>query len=97
MKLAEKWFEQDGKVIQQQTHDHTPTLEVNQSLRSAGAHGFSDNKLVGVVDTGMVGQWAREAGIKGSDPAYWDKVKEVIKRKMLDGDFAKLRVWEGSY
>lgn len=97
MKISEKWFEQDGKVIQQQTHDHTPTLEANQSLRSAGVQGFSDNKLVGVVDTGLIGQWARDAGIRGSDPDYWKKMKEVIKLKMLDGEFSKLRVWEGSY
>lgn len=97
MKIAEKWLEQDGKVIHQQTHDHNPTLKLNESLRSGGALGFSENKLVGVIDTGLVGQWAREAGLKGSDPAYWDKVKEVVKRKMLDGDFAKLRVWQGTY
>lgn len=97
MKLSEKWFEQDGKVVLQQTHDHTPTINVNQSLRSLGAQGFSDNKLVGVIDTGIMGQWAREAGVKGSDPEYWTKMKEVIKRKLTDGDFAKLRVWEGSY
>lgn len=97
MKLAEKWFEQDGKVVQQQTHDFNPTLELNQQLRSADAQGFGDNKLVGVVDTGMIGMWAKEAGIKGSDPDYWEKMKSIIKVKMLDGDFAKLRVWEGSY
>lgn len=97
MKLAEKWFEQDGKIVQQQTHDFTPTVELNQKLRSADAQGFSDNRLVGVIDTGMMGMWAREAGIKGSDPDYWPKMQEVVKQKLLDGDFNKLRVWDGSY
>lgn len=97
MKLSENWFQQDGQIVQQQTHDFTPTMDLAQSLRSDGANGFGDSKLVGVVDAGMMGMWATEAGIKGSDPAYWEKMQDLVKKKMLDGDFAKLRVWEGSY
>lgn len=97
MKISEQWFEQDGKVIHKRTHDHNPTLDLAERLRSAGANGFSDNRLVGVIDKGMLAQWANEAGLKGSDPSYWEKLREVVKRKMLDGDFAKFRVWEGTY
>lgn len=97
MKISENWSLKDGKIVHQQTHDFTPTLQINQSLKSAGVQGFSDSKLVGVIDHGIMRVWAKEAGIKGSDPDYWTKMKEVVKRKLLDGDNKKLRVWEGTY
>lgn len=97
MKTAEKWFEQDGKLIQKKTYDHNPLLKRVEDLKSAGADGFSENKLVGVVSLGMMATWAGEAGIKGSDPSYWMKMQEVVNQKLQSGDFNKLRVWEGSY
>lgn len=93
MKIAEKHYEQDGKLVIQQTHDWSPVLNKAQSLRSSGAGVSGESRLVGLIDMKMWVEWAKEAGIKPSDPA----MKEVVKRKMLDPDFAKLRVWEGSY
>ena len=76
---------------------HGRLLNQVSELKSAGVDGFSENKLVGIVPAGLVGEWARAAGIRGSDPNYAEKLKEVVKQKMLDGEFAKLRVWEGNY
>jgi hypothetical protein len=39
-------------------------------------------------------QWLKEAGVDWSDHGA---AQEVIKRKMLSGDFNKFRVWEGKY
>lgn len=97
MKIAEKWFEQDGKLVHQKTHDFRPLLDQNQKLRENGLDGFGDSKLVGRIDMDLWAIWAKEAGIKGSDPDFAAKMKEVVKKKMLDGEFAKLRVWEGTY
>ena len=93
MKIEEKMFHQDGKLIVQETHDWNPVLEKAAALRSSGAGVSGENRLVGLIDMKMWTEWAKEAGIPPSDPA----MKDVVKRKMLDGDFAKLRVWEGTY
>lgn len=97
MKIAEKWFEQDGQVVHQKTHDWTNLLKQTQALRSNGLDGFGESKLVGRIDMDLWSLWAKEAGIKGSDPDFASKMKEVVKRKLLDGEFAKLRVWQGTY
>ncbi len=97
MKTAEKWSISEGKLIHEKTFSHNQTLALTETLRQREATGFSENKLVGVVDSGLIAAWTKEAGIRGSDPDYWEKLKTIIKRKMLDGEFAKLRVWQGNY
>ncbi len=97
MKIAERMFEQDGKVVIQKTHDFRPDLQLTSDLRSAGADSFGESKLVGVIPVGALELWGREAGLKGSDPDYWQKMQDVVKRKLLDSDNAQLRVWEGTY
>ena len=93
MKLSERTFEQDGKLIVQQTHDFSPVLEAAQTLRQAGKTDMGESKLVGLVPMKMWAMWAKEAGLRLDDPAMAD----VVKRKMLDSDFGGLRVWEGRY
>jgi hypothetical protein len=41
----------------------------------------------------LINEWLKEAGVAWDDPAMDD----IIKRKMLSGEFDKLRVWEGTY
>jgi len=41
----------------------------------------------------LLTEWAKEAGITMDDPA----MKEIVKRKMLSGDFDKFRVYMGTY
>jgi hypothetical protein len=38
--------------------------------------------------------WCDEAGIKWSDT---QAKKEIIRKKMLSGEFDKLRVWKGTF
>mgnify|MGYP000470957501 CR=1 FL=1 len=97
MKIAEKWFEQDGKLVHQKTHDWTGLLDQTEKLRSNGLDGFGESKLVGRIVMDLWALWAKEAGISASDPDFSAKMKEVVHRKMLDGEFAKLRVWQGKY
>jgi hypothetical protein len=92
-KIAERW-EQDGdKLIHIKTQDWNPMLDRAEELRQNGNADFGESKLVGVVDAALVGEWLKEAGIAWHDPA----VDDVIKRKMLSGEFDKLRVWQGTY
>lgn len=93
MKLAERAFIQDGKLVIQQTHDFNPTLEAAKALRNNGGESMGDSKLVGLVPMKLWAMWAKEAGVRVDDPA----MKDVVKRKMMDSDFGGLRVWEGRY
>jgi hypothetical protein len=49
---------------------------------------------VGFLDGAVLAAWLKEAGVEWSDT---EAAKEVVKRKMMSGEFAKFRVWEGSY
>ena len=92
-KISERWIEQDNKLIHIRQQDWTPMLERAEALRQNGNAEFGESRCVGVVDAALVGEWLKEAGVAWDDPAMDD----VIKRKMLSGEFDKLRVWEGKY
>jgi hypothetical protein len=42
----------------------------------------------------MVTEWMKEAGVALDDN---DARKDIIRKKMLSGDFDKFRVWEGTF
>jgi hypothetical protein len=42
----------------------------------------------------VITQWCKDAGIR------WDDIearKEIVRKKILSGDFDKLRVWKGTF
>jgi len=93
MKIAEKWFEDGDKLVLQKTHDFTPALESAGELRSNGMTGFSENRHIGRIPLALVGIWLKEAGVKWDDPA----AKDVIRKKVMSGDYSNFRVWEGTF
>jgi hypothetical protein len=93
-KIAEKMFEDDGKIIVQQTHDFTPVLEKAKALKSAGADSFGESKLVGLIPMKVWAEWAKKWGVNPNDTAA---MREVVAREMNNSDNAHLRVWEGRY
>lgn len=94
MKTAERYFEDNGKLVIVETHDPTETLEQVSALKSGGHVGFSENRHVGRVPFYLLEQWLDEAGVRFDDQSA---VKEVLHKKLLSGDFDKLRPWTGSY
>lgn len=93
-KIAEKMFEDDGKIIVQQTHDFTPVLEKAKALKNAGADSFGESRLVGLIPMKVWAEWAKKWGVNPNDtPA----MREVVAREMNNSDNAHLRVWEGRY
>ena len=92
-KISESWHQDGNKIVHVKKHDWNPMLDQAQAYRDQGIDGFGENKLVGVIDAALMGEWLKEAGVKWDDPAAQD----VVKRKMLSGEFDKLRVWEGNY
>lgn len=94
MKLGERYFDDDGKLIIVEQHDPTQTLEQVAQMKSAGHVGFSENRHVGRVPFFLLEQWIDEAGVRFDDQ---DAVKEVLHKKLLSGDFDALRPWTGTF
>ena len=94
MKIKERFFEQDGKVIHQRTNDYTQEVEDVKRIRDRGEGNGKDHKLVGRVPAALVYEWCQAAGVNMRDQYA---VAEVIRKKMNDPDFKAFRVWEGRY
>ena len=96
MQIGEQWFfdETEQKWVQKKTHDWS--YGVDQAKKLADTHGgvVGESRLVGTIPMALINEWCKEAGIKWDD----NKAKaEVIKRKILSGEFDKFRVWKGRY
>jgi len=96
MKLGEKIHidHQNNKIIVEQTHTANPELNRAKALRNAGVDGWGENKLVGTIPVYLIKQWCEEEGIKWSDI---HARQEIVKKRILSGEFDKLRVWKGTY
>ena len=86
---------QYDKIIVKKSYDDQAELDrVAQIRKDSGINKFgSDYKFVGSVPTHLIAEWLKEAGISWDDPARAD----VIKKKMLSGEFDRLRAWKGKY
>jgi hypothetical protein len=96
MKIGEKilYDHTQDKVVIQKTHDVTPEMHRAQALRDAGAGQKGEHRLVGTIPLNLIAEWCKEAGVKWDDS---QARQEVVKRKILSGDFDKFRVWKGTY
>jgi hypothetical protein len=95
--MKEKWFTDDGKVIRQKTTDPNPALDSAKALRSndkTTMFGGKESWHVARVDAHVLEQWVKEAGLRFDDR---EAVRDLIKRKLLDGDNAAFRVHEGTW
>lgn len=86
-------FEHDNMVIKQR-HDVSQAMKDAEMAKAAGVGMDGDNRLVGFLEGPVLASWLKEAGVSWSDT---EAAKEVVKRKMMSGEFSKFRVWEGSY
>jgi hypothetical protein len=96
-KIKEIVHHDDGGDILtiESVYDNEPVLDSVKSLKDAGFdQQKGDNRLVGRIPMHIMAQWLKEAGVDWSDHGA---AQEVIKRKILSGDFAKFRVWEGTF
>ena len=83
-----------GKIIVKSTYDNNPALERVEQLNNAKVGLTGENRLVGSIPIHIIKMWCTEAGIKWSDI---EARKQVVKRKILSGEFDKLRVWKGTF
>ena len=93
-KISEKnSFDHDHMVIKQR-HDVSQALKDVRMAKDAGIGMSGEKRLAGFLDGAVLASWLKEAGVSWSDT---EAAKEVVKRKMMSGEFSKFRVWEGSY
>lgn len=91
--LNERVAGDDEGLVIRKTFDATDTLDWARKARDAGRQDFGESKLIGRVPGPLVDVWLKEAGVQWGTP----EAAEVLKRKMLDGEFSKFRVWEGTF
>jgi hypothetical protein len=94
MKIGEKIKFEGDQVVIQKTHDMTPEMHRAHMLREAGKGMTGESRLVGTIPLNLIAEWCKEAGVKWDDT---EARKQIVKRKILSGDFDKFRVWKGTY
>lgn len=97
MKIGEKFHDNhDGTFVVESIYDNTPHMERLDKLREIDTKDkvVSDSYLVGSVPLHLFSQWLKEAGVRWDDK---QAAQEVLKRKLMSGEFKKLRVWEGTF
>lgn len=96
MKIGEQilYDNVEDKVVIKKTHDMNPEMHRAQMLRDAGVGQKGEHRLVGSIPLNLIADWCKEAGVS------WDDVhgrQEVMRRKILSGEFDKFRVWKGKF
>jgi len=96
LKIKEIVHHDDGgdTLTIEKVYDNEPVLRQVEEIKHSGMGQTGDKRLVGRIPMHIMSQWLKEAGVDWSDHGA---AQEVIKRKMLSGDFNKFRVWEGKY
>ena len=95
MLLGTRVIDDEGsKFVVRKTYDFTPVEDSVRALRDAGAVGTKDSWFVGRIPGPLISLWLKEAGVS------WDNreaVQEIIRRKLLSGEYNTLRPHTGTF
>jgi len=94
MLIKEKIIPTEKGIEIQKTFDNDVYIEEAKQIRDQGLGQTGENRLVGRIPVHLVVQWMKEAGLSWSDT---EAKKDLIRKKMLSGEFDAFRVWKGSY
>lgn len=88
--VTERMYEQDGKLIVRRHQDVQSLLDDNKELATVApsAHGDAKFRLAGRIPLVVAEQWSAECGEAIGTQGF----AAYVRRKLADGDFAKLRV-----
>jgi hypothetical protein len=93
--LSEEFIDDEGRNFTvKRTFDASPTIDAVAKLRTAGMENFGESKHIGRVPGWLIAQWLKEAGVRWDDIPARD---DVIRKKMMSGEFSALRNWQGKY
>lgn len=94
MKISEQFIDGEGDTFHvKKTYDFDPALKHVRQARDRG-HKLGEMYHIGSVPKGLWEIWAKEAGVSPSDNAA---MSEIVKRKLLSGEYSALRNYEGTY
>lgn len=91
--MTARYVHDDDRLLIHKTADATDALHRARMLRDSGNTLMSDSVCVGSVPIELVAKWAIEAGVSWDDT---EALEDVVMRKLMDGEFAKFRVYEGN-
>lgn len=94
MKLSERVRVDGDSVTVHRQFANSPYITKAAQLREAGVGQTGEHRLAGIVPVHVLNEWLREAGVDWSDT---HAARDVVRRKLLSGEFDKLRVWDGRY
>lgn len=88
--VTERMFEEDGKLIVSRHQDVQSLLDDNKDLAAIAPsmHGDAAFRLAGRIPLVVAEQWSRECGEAIGTQGF----AVYVKKKLADGDFARLRV-----
>ena len=85
----------DGNALTiHRQHDVTDDIHRAEVLRQAQQGCRGESRLSGTIPMFLITEWMKEAGV---DPSDNDARQEIMKRKILSGEFDKFRVWKGTW
>lgn len=87
-------FTDDGKLIVHQQHDISGQMRRVEAMREVNVAPLAESVCLGSVPAVIVNEWLKEAGVTWDDT---EAAREVLMRKLRDGDWAKFRVYEGRF
>ena len=93
MKIAEKFIADEKQVHHIRTFDFNPVMQEVTELRQLPKRP-DGNWHIGRIPAPIIDMWLREAGVQWSDN---EAVREIIERKLLSGEYSKLRPHEGKF
>ncbi len=95
MKIGERHWEDDGKLIIEETHDFNPILdsaEVLPDQRDLGGPQIADGKHVARLPMKLVAEKARERGVAWNDH---EGMQKVVQEMIQSNEYAHFRIWGG--
>ena len=94
MLIKEKIVATESGIEIQKTFDNDVYIEQAKQIRDQGLGQTGESRLVGRKPMHLVSQWIKYAGLNWNDKKA---TQDLIRTKMLSGDFDKFRVWKGTY
>lgn len=92
MKIADKLVEDGDKVVHVRSYDFQQAIDETKVL--AETEKPDDWWHVGHIPMELMAIWIKEAGLKWEDT---QAVSDLVRKKLLSGEYANLRPHQGSF
>lgn len=95
MKISEKFHDGEGTAFYvQKTFDPNPSLKAAADARELSEEQRGDYRHVGRFPAWLIEMWCREAGVRPDDV---HARRDVMRKKIMSGEFNAFRNWGGRF